>query len=103
MEEVFEPRNARIAGTRLSAVSREKAAIEEEVTQQEKSLAVLHQFLDELALKLDPVLSQALTDSASPMRDTFGSSRLCHTLYSHNNSISNAIERVSDLIRRAEV
>lgn len=99
----FHPGNARIGGTRLSAVAREKAAIEEEAQYLEKNLAVLHQFLDELTVKIDPILSPQLDDGGAPVRDTFGGSRLCHALYENNNTITRAISRIGDLTRRAEV
>lgn len=84
-------------------VAREKAAIEGEVMQTEKNLSVLHSLIDELYARLDPVLAQTLQDETTPQRDTYGSSRLCRTLYEHNNSIEGASRRVAELIRRVEV
>lgn len=86
------------------AVSREKSAIEHELTTEAELVQILHKAIDGLEQKVTTVRSQMpRTDEARDVRDQMGSSLFYHRVYENNDGIMVAIERLRTVTRELEV
>lgn len=101
----YAPRQNRGGATRLAdTVAREKAAIEEVVSQIQIHLEQLHMSLSQQEERLNPILSQLPEEQDAVEGFPYlGSSSLYDSLHGVLNNIHNAHGRVARVTYRAEI